>query len=371
MAGMKPETKLKRAAITMHNTFDVDPRNIIIDDSLNGRMRPASDESVKEMAQSMLENGQQSPAWVRYNDNGELVLVYGFRRAKAARLINNERMHPGPGIFPLRVELRYFDSDVDALKRNIVENTEREETTALDDAYNIKRLKAAKVKMADIQRIYGGKSRTWIYDMLSLTKLPEEIQDRIAEGVLSPTAGLRLADLKGEARKEMERRVLAGESVAVDDIFSAAREAEAAEIEAAGDEDEDEPEDGDEEAMDTEDEGGSESEDDSESSDAPGKPKRKAGKKKAAKKKGRKKAPKKQGRAATLKQVRKVIEVLAEQQHPQLAAMGSILLKFVEGRLTEQGVITKLKKYGRENPGGLLDGAEFEDDDGQDEGGEE
>jgi ParB family chromosome partitioning protein len=102
-------------------------------------------------------------------------IIAGERRWRAAQVAG---LHEVP-IVPLDV------SDSDALEFAIIENVQREDLNALEEAQGYHTLASEfKRSQEDIARIVG-KSRSHVANMMRLTKLPAEVQALIASGQLS------------------------------------------------------------------------------------------------------------------------------------------------------------------------------------------
>ena len=102
-------------------------------------------------------------------------IVAGERRWRAAQLAG---LHEVP-IVPVDV------SDSDALEIAIIENVQREDLNAMEEAQGYHALAGEfKRSQDDIAKIVG-KSRSHVANMMRLTKLPAEVQAYIASGRLS------------------------------------------------------------------------------------------------------------------------------------------------------------------------------------------
>jgi ParB family chromosome partitioning protein len=104
-------------------------------------------------------------------------IIAGERRWRAAQIAG---LHEVP-IVPLDV------SDSDALEIAIIENVQREDLNAMEEAQGYHALANEFSRSADEIAKIVGKSRSHVANMMRLTKLPEEVQALIASGEL--TAG--------------------------------------------------------------------------------------------------------------------------------------------------------------------------------------
>ena len=102
-------------------------------------------------------------------------IVAGERRWRAAQLAG---LHDVP-VVPVEV------SDSDALQIAIIENVQREDLNAMEEAQGYHALAGEfKHSQDDIARMVG-KSRSHVANMMRLTRLPAEVQAYIASGRLS------------------------------------------------------------------------------------------------------------------------------------------------------------------------------------------
>lgn len=117
------------------NDYSFEPSALKINPKLNGRHDlPDIEWLIKDIA----DNGQLEPVLIR-SDGGVPVLCAGFSRWRAIVEINKRKLTP----VPLRIRCSYFKGDeVDGFKVAIRENRFRNQTTPLDDAYNIAQLKS-------------------------------------------------------------------------------------------------------------------------------------------------------------------------------------------------------------------------------------
>src|SRR4249919_1058901 len=139
--------------------------------------RAFADAELGELAGSIKQHGVIQPIVVRpvkgVNDRYEIIA--GERRWRASQLAG---LHDVP-IVPVDV------SDSDALEIAIIENVQREDLNAMEEAQGYHALSDEfKRNQEDIARIVG-KSRSHVANMMRLTKLPAEVQAFISSGKLS------------------------------------------------------------------------------------------------------------------------------------------------------------------------------------------
>jgi ParB family transcriptional regulator, chromosome partitioning protein len=130
-----------------------------------------------ELAASIKERGVIQPIAVRPTPgaNGMFEIIAGERRWRAAQRAG---IHDVP-VVVLEV------SDAEALELAIIENVQREDLNALEEANGYQALgDEFKYSQDDIAKVVG-KSRSHVTNMLRLLKLPESVQAFIRHGELS------------------------------------------------------------------------------------------------------------------------------------------------------------------------------------------
>jgi ParB family chromosome partitioning protein len=139
--------------------------------------RAFSDTELGELADSIRQHGVIQPIAVRPVKGAadRYEIIAGERRWRAAQIAG---LHEVP-IVPLDV------SDSDALEIAIIENVQREDLNAMEEAHGYHALTGEFSRSADEIAKIVGKSRSHVANMMRLTKLPEEVQALIASGELS------------------------------------------------------------------------------------------------------------------------------------------------------------------------------------------
>src|SRR6476619_3460642 len=139
--------------------------------------RTFSDTELGELANSVKQHGVIQPIVVRpvRGAQDRYEIIAGERRWRASQLAG---LHEVP-IVPVDV------SDSDALAIMIIENVQREDLNAMEEAQGYHALADEfKRSQEDIAKIVG-KSRSHVANMMRLTRLPAEVQALIARGDLS------------------------------------------------------------------------------------------------------------------------------------------------------------------------------------------
>jgi ParB family chromosome partitioning protein len=136
-----------------------------------------SDAELSELSASIKQHGVIQPIVVRPVKGAQdrFEIIAGERRWRASQAAG---LHEVP-IVPVDV------SDSDALELAIIENVQREDLNAIEEAQGYHALADEfKRSQEDIAKIVG-KSRSHVANMMRLTKLPAEVQALIARGDLS------------------------------------------------------------------------------------------------------------------------------------------------------------------------------------------
>ncbi len=137
--------------------------------------RVFSEESLQDLANSILENGVIQPLIVRPVDQGRFEIVAGERRWRAATIA---------GYSTVPVIVRNL-SDSESLEIALIENLQRENLNPLDtaEAYDTLIRKFSYTHEVLAKRI--GKDRTNITNFLRLLKLPDPIKEDLRRELLS------------------------------------------------------------------------------------------------------------------------------------------------------------------------------------------
>ncbi|HKA32714.1 MAG TPA: ParB/RepB/Spo0J family partition protein [Candidatus Binatia bacterium] len=146
-------------------------------------------EKIAELAASIREHGVIQPLVVRRSANGDYELVAGERRLRAAKQA---------GLQQVPVVVREAADDA-ALALALIENLQREDLNAIEEAEGYKRLQEdfglSQEEIAD----KVGKSRPAVANTLRLLNLPQLVRDDIAAGRLAAGQARALLALSSEA----------------------------------------------------------------------------------------------------------------------------------------------------------------------------
>lgn len=139
---------------------------------------------LKELSDSIREKGILQPILVRPIDElaEHYEIIAGERRWRAAQMA---RLHEVP------ILIRHI-SDLDSLEIALIENIQRVDLNAMDEARGYARLiDEFDHSQEDVGRIVG-KSRSHVANMLRLLALPESLQNMLEDGRLSAGHGRTL-----------------------------------------------------------------------------------------------------------------------------------------------------------------------------------
>jgi ParB family chromosome partitioning protein len=154
------------------------PREIPVDmiDRNPFQTRSQVDEAeLAELAASIVANGVVQPILVRPVGNGRFQLIAGERRWRASQLANKLTI---PAI------LRQV-SDEQAMEITIVENLQRADLNAMDQARAFERLSTEFHMTQEQIATRTGKDRVTVANFMRLLKLPVSIQARVESGELT------------------------------------------------------------------------------------------------------------------------------------------------------------------------------------------
>lgn len=133
------------------------------------------EESLAELAESIKEQGVLQPVIVTKKNASEYEIICGERRVRAAALAGLEKI---PALIKEAAEDKL-------LEMALVENIQREDLSPLEEALAYGRLIEERRLTQDEVAKRVGKNRSTVANMVRLLRLPKEIQDLIANNLLS------------------------------------------------------------------------------------------------------------------------------------------------------------------------------------------
>lgn len=153
-------------------------------------------DKLEELAQSIRENGLIQPIIVRKQADGEYQIIAGERRWRAAQKA---------GLQDLQVVVKDL-ADNDVLAIALIENIQRADLNAIEEALAYERLLAEHAFTQEALAKRVGKDRTTITNSLRLLKLPEKVRGMVIEGALSMGHARALLGL--EEPKQIEKAAM-------------------------------------------------------------------------------------------------------------------------------------------------------------------
>lgn len=159
-----------------------------------------NDERLSELAHSIREKGIIEPLIVRQGDGGQLELIAGERRLRAAQLAGLE-------VVPV---LFRSSADRESLEIALIENLQREDLNPVDEARAYLRLSEEFGRThAEISQEVG-KDRSTVTNFLRILRLPQGVLDDVSRGTLSVGHARVLLGVEDSDRQvELARRMVA------------------------------------------------------------------------------------------------------------------------------------------------------------------
>ena len=167
------------------------PQHVAIDRLEPSPYQPPTsmdDAKVADLAASIAEKGVLQPLLVRPKADG-FEIVAGERRFRAAQRA---------GLSTVPVVVREL-SDQETLEVAIIENLQREDLNALEEARAFERLQGFGMDQAQVAKAVG-KSRSAVANTLRLLALPEDAQEALMDGRISAGHARALLALEAEDR---------------------------------------------------------------------------------------------------------------------------------------------------------------------------
>ncbi|MFN7038783.1 MAG: ParB/RepB/Spo0J family partition protein [Alphaproteobacteria bacterium] len=173
------------SALISENKIDIlsnknsDSKDFIDIDSIEvGKFQPRklfNEQFLQELSDSISKSGVISPIIVRKGLNGKYQIIAGERRWRASKMA---------GLKKIPVIIKDI-KDKEALELAIVENIQRQDLTAIEEAEGYCRLMEDFGYTQDHLAKVVGKSRSHIANYLRLLLLPDSIKDMVNTGALS------------------------------------------------------------------------------------------------------------------------------------------------------------------------------------------
>ena len=162
------------------------------------------EERLNDLASSIQQHGILQPIVLRQTVQGYYIVV-GERRFRASQLAGLTKV---PAIIK---EL----SDEDMMELAIIENLQREDLNAIEEAESYKKMMTdLNITQQEVARRLG-KSRPYIANMLRLLQLPKNVAQMVQQGALSSAHGRTLLTLKDASKIKKTAKQAAQESWSV------------------------------------------------------------------------------------------------------------------------------------------------------------
>lgn len=158
-----------------------------------------SDAALKELSDSIREKGIIEPLIIRRNPGGGFELIAGERRWRAARMAG---LKEAPAVI-LDV------SDEESLELAIIENIQREDLNAIEEAEAYRNLMGFGLSQEEVAKKVG-KERATVANYLRLLKLPPEVKEEILKGMITMGHARAILALENQgAQVELCRKIIA------------------------------------------------------------------------------------------------------------------------------------------------------------------
>ena len=171
--------------------------------------RRFDDASLAELASSIKAQGIMQPIIVRSTASGKHEIIAGERRFRAAQLA---------GLAEVPVLVKDVD-DRTALTLALIENLQRQDLNAIEEALGLQRLIAEFSFTHEQAAEAVGKSRSAVSNLLRLLELAAPVQDRVMAGTLEMGHARALAPLA------KDKQVMFAEKIAINGLSVRATEA--------------------------------------------------------------------------------------------------------------------------------------------------
>ena len=175
-------------------------QDIELDKIVPNRYQPRrefSDDSIKELAETLDKDGLLQPIVVREDGEDHYEIIAGERRYRAAKSLNWETI---PAI------VNNMNDDQDA-SLALIENLQREDLNPIDEAKAYTNL----MKLNDLTQTAlakdMGKSQSYVANKLRLLKLDDDVQKALIEGKITARHGRALLNLSNDDQERVLKEI--------------------------------------------------------------------------------------------------------------------------------------------------------------------
>lgn len=169
-------------------------------------------EKIKELSNSIKVNGLLTPIVVKESKSGKYYIIAGERRYRASKLANKKTIKA--------IVINVSDKKMQELA--LVENIQRENLNAIEEAFAVKQLIDNHKMTHEAAAKVLGKSRTYITNSLRLLKLEDNIIQSVLSGKLTFGHAKPLVSLEPQNAKKLYERIIS-EELTVRDVENIAR----------------------------------------------------------------------------------------------------------------------------------------------------
>lgn len=175
-------------------------QDIELDEIVPNRYQPRrefSDDSIKELAETLDKDGLLQPIVVREDGEDHYEIIAGERRYRAAKSLNWETI---PAIVNNM-------NDDQAASLALIENLQREDLNPIDEAKAYTNL----MKLNDLTQTAlakdMGKSQSYVANKLRLLKLDDDVQKALIEGKITARHGRALLNLSDDDQERVLKEI--------------------------------------------------------------------------------------------------------------------------------------------------------------------
>lgn len=177
--------------------------------------REFDEKALAELADSISQHGVLQPLLVRPLLSGGYQIVAGERRWRASRMA---------GLTEVPVVIREL-TDSETMELALIENLQREDLTAIEEAKGYKQLMDRYALTQDEVARVVGKSRPAVANVLRLLNLPDEILSLVNTGRISAGHARTLLSFKDPGEMDKAARLASTQDISVRDLERLAKRA--------------------------------------------------------------------------------------------------------------------------------------------------
>jgi len=184
------------AQVSAGSVLEIDVNEI--DPNLEQPRKSFDDDSLNELAQSIVTYGIVQPIIVQRNDD-RFIIIAGERRYRAARIAGLETV---PAVIKEYSKQAFMEV-------SLIENLQREDLNPIEEAQAMRLLMDEYSLTQDELGARLGKSRSAIANILRLLTLPQSVREMVMSGELSSGHARCLVTLSSDMEKERMARKIA------------------------------------------------------------------------------------------------------------------------------------------------------------------